>query len=98
MSPEPNPLDSPETFLNALPHLYPGWSEQYGGALEVARKTAQFQEQLNQQAQTIAAIRAAAIHELLKTQRGVDIAKQLGLTRAAISRLSKAEKIQGMPW
>lgn len=89
---EPTYLTTPEEFLKNLPHLPPGWAEKEGGLLEVVKQLGAFQQTLNNQAEDIAAIRTAAINELLKTYSGAQIGRELGLTRANISRLSKAKK------
>lgn len=85
-------LTTPEQFLNQLATLPPGWSQEEGGLLEVVKRLGTFQQILNSQAEDIATIRAAAINELLKTHSGAHIGRELGLTRANISRLSKAKK------
>lgn len=89
---EPKYLTTPEQFLDSLPHLPPGWTDEEGGLLEVIKRLGAFQQTLNNQAEDIAAIRTAAINELLKTHSGAQIGRELGLTRANISRLSRAKK------
>lgn len=85
-------LTTPEHFLINLPNLPPGWTDEEGGLLEVVKRLGVFQKTLNKQAEAIAAVRTAAVKELLKTHSGAQIGRELGLTRANISRLSKAKK------
>lgn len=91
-------LKSPEEFLNQLGTLPPGWAEEEGGLLKVVERLGTLQDELNQQSRMIAAVRAAAVAELLKTTSGADIARQLGMNRANISRLSKAERWNNPTW
>ena len=91
-------LTTPEQFLNQLEHLPPGWSEEEGGLIEVIKRLGDFQEELNSQSKQIAAIRAAAVAQLLKSKSGADIARELDLGRANISRLSKAPKWSNPQW
>ncbi|MFW0120223.1 hypothetical protein ACN08Y_09955 [Rothia sp. P5764] len=91
-------LTTPEQFLEQLDKLPPGWAETEGGLLEVVKRLGQFQDELNNQSQQIAAVRAAAVTQLLKSKSGAEIARELGLGRANISRLSKAQKWSNPTW
>ncbi|MEU7993587.1 hypothetical protein [Rothia amarae] len=91
-------LTTPEQFLKQLDHLPPGWAEEEGGLIEVIKRLGTFQEDLNEQSKKIAAIRAAAVAQLLKSRSGADIARELDLGRANISRLSKAPKWSNPQW
>lgn len=91
-------LTTPSEFLKNIENLPSGWAEAEGGLLAIIQRLGTFQDELNNQARDIAAIRAAAVAELLKTTSGAEIARQLGMNRANISRLSKAEKWSNPQW
>lgn len=94
---KPTYLTTPEQFLNQLNSLPPGWSEKEGGLLEVVKRLGAFQDTLNDQARAIASVRTSAIKELLKNHSGAEIGRELNLSRANISRLSKAKEDWNKP-
>lgn len=64
----------------------------------VAALTATMQERLAQQSKMIAEVRAAAIQEELKTRSGTDLARSFGISKAAISRISKLPTWKDPTW
>ena len=88
----------PQEFLRDVQNAAPGWSEKYGGPEGVALLAASLQAVLAEQSETIASVRAAAIKEQLKTRSGVDVAKSYGLSKSAISRISKMPAWKGDTW
>lgn len=64
----------------------PGWSVEYGGPEGVARLTLALQDALKVQASELAAVRAAAIKELLTTRSLAEVARLLGVSRQAVSK------------
>lgn len=89
---------TPEQFLTQVQSSNPGWSDQYGGPMGVATLCANLQEQLAHQSETIAAIRTAAIQELLKTHKGTELAATFGISRAAISNINRSNTWTEATW
>ena len=76
----------------------PGWSEKYGGPLGVAARCAGLQAELNRQSEQIAAVRVAAVQELLKTEPGINVAASLGVSKSAISKASMSSSWKDPRW
>lgn len=89
---------SPEEFLAEVQAAEPGWSEKFGGPLGVAARSAALQAELSRQSEMIAAVRVAAIQELLKTQAGIEVAASLGVSKSAISKATKSPTWKDPTW
>lgn len=101
MTTERAPTDNrptPETFLEQLAHAEPGWSDEHGGLIGVVTLCADLQTQIARQSEQIAAVRVAAIQELLKTRSGSDLAATFGVSKAAISKAARATSWEGVTW
>lgn len=62
----------------------PGWAQEYGGPAGVIRAVDQVQDDVRAVAAQVAAIRAAAVNELLRTQPVAQVARDLGVSRQAV--------------
>lgn len=89
---------SPEQLLLEAANAHPGWSHHHGGPEGVATLCSQLQTQLARQSEQIAAIRVAAIRELLKTRPGVEVAALLGISKSAVSKTHKAPAWKEPTW
>lgn len=89
---------SPEAFLAEVNAADSGWSEKYGGPLGVAARSAALQAELSRQSEMIAAVRVAAIQELLKSRSGVEVAALLGVSKSAISKAAKSPAWKDPAW
>lgn len=97
-TPTEDATHSPETFLAEVEHLQPGWSDTYGGPEGVATLCADLQTELVRQSEKIAAIRNAAIRQMLTTRSGVEVAKTLGVSKSAISKSLKSTPWKDATW
>lgn len=95
-APTRNP--SPEAFLAETAAAEPGWSDKYGGPLGVAARSAALQSELSRQSELVAAVRVAAIQELLKTHTGIEVAAALGVSKSAISKATKSPAWKEPTW
>lgn len=84
---------SPEAFLSEVENATPGWSEAYGGPHGVAVHIAELQAQLVRQSEKLAAVRVAAIRQMLTSQSGVEVAASLGISKSAVSK-----SLKNTPW
>lgn len=84
---------SPEEFLALIEQVEPGWSDEYGGPEGVAALCAELQTELVRQSEKIAAIRVAAIRQMLTTKSGVEVAAELGISKSAVSK-----SLKNTPW
>lgn len=89
---------SPEQFLAEVAAADPGWSERYGGPMGVVGHCGALQQRISEQSEAIAAVRVAAILELLKDYSGVELAAALGVSKAAISKATKANVWKEAQW
>ena len=80
MSAENEPAADPGQFLREVANADEGWSERYGGPEGIARWTLNLQDALKEQASDLAAVRTAAIREMLTTRSLADIAQALGVS------------------
>lgn len=94
----PNEVDDPGRFLHRLREAEAGWSAEHGGPAGIALLTLRLQDRLKVQAQELAAVRAAAIAELLKTQSLADVARQLGVSKQAISKAANGPRWGDPKW
>lgn len=95
--PAPAP-PAPHEFLATALRAEPGWSDTYGGPAGVAALCAALQSQVAEQSEAIAAVRVAAIQELLKTFSGVEVAAMFGISKNAISKLSRSAAWEDPTW
>lgn len=93
-----NAHPTPEEFLREVGAAEPGWAEKYGGPLGVAARCAGLQAELSRQSEQIAAVRVAAIQELLKTHSGIEVAASLGVSKSAISKAIKSNVWEDPTW
>jgi len=89
---------TPEQFLAELTNLRAGWADQHGGPAGVAALCSALQTDLARQSEQIAAVRVAAIHELLKTHSGVEVAAMFNISKAAISKIAKSAAWEAPTW
>lgn len=89
---------TPEEFLERVASAEPGWADQYGGPTGIVTLCADLQEQIARQSEQIAAVRVAAIQELLKTRSGANLAATFGVSKAAISKATRANTWEGATW
>ncbi|MBN6750220.1 helix-turn-helix domain-containing protein [Micrococcus luteus] len=82
------PPPDPGEFLNEVRHATPGWSAPYGGPEGIERLTVQLQDTLKQQSRDVAAVRVAAIQHMLTTQSASEVARRLGISRQALSKIA----------
>lgn len=92
------PALSPQDFLAAVSAAEPGWSDAYGGPVGVAAMCSALQQQISEQSEAIAAVRVAAIRELLKTHSGVEVAAMFGVSKNAISKTHRANAWEDPTW
>lgn len=81
---------TPEAFLAEVSSAQPGWSDKHGGLTGIVTLCADLQEQLARQSEQVAAVRVAAIQELLKTRSGTNVAATFGVSKPAISKAARA--------
>lgn len=89
---------SAQEFMELVDRAEPGWSEKFGGSAAVAAFTVVLQERIAELSAQVAAVRTAAIQDQLKDRKGVEVARSLGISRAAISRIAHAPVREGMIW
>lgn len=89
---------NPITFVDQVAHATPGWSDKHGGPEGVALLCSDMQQQITELSETIAAIRVAAVQELLKTKSGVEVSKTLGISKAAISKINRNQAWEESTW
>lgn len=89
---------SAQEFMELVDRAEPGWSEKFGGPGGVAAFTVVLQERIAELSAQVAAVRTAAIQEQLKERKGVEVARSLGISKAAISRIAHAPTREGMIW
>lgn len=89
---------TPEQFLQLAEGSEPGWSAELGGPLGVAALCAGLQQQLAEQSAAIAAVRTAAIRQLLEAHSGVEVAAMLGVSKNAISKTNRAQAWEDATW
>jgi hypothetical protein len=89
---------TPDIFLSQVADAEPGWSDRYGGPAGVVTLCAGLQERLMDQSEQIAAVRVAAIRELLKTHSGREVAAMFAVSPAAISKANNAAAWGGATW
>ena len=90
MSAENEPAADPGQFLREVANADEGWSERYGGPEGIARWTLNLQDALKEQASDLAAVRTAAIREMLTTRSLADIAQALGVSKQAVSKAANS--------
>lgn len=56
------------------------------------------QQKISSQSEAVAAVRVAALREMLTERSGVEVAASLGVSRAAISKTSKADAWKDAQW
>lgn len=95
---EPDLFSSPQDFLQKVPELQEGWSQPYGGPQAVAEKMVEFQQLLAVQSDQIAAVRASAINELLRTHSGAEVARLFGISRQVVKKVSLQNKWKDARW
>lgn len=88
----------PHEFLDDVAQAEPGWSQRHGGPTGVVATCAALQEELAAQSEAIAAVRVAAIQELLKTHSGVELARMFGVSKTAISKATRANTWKEPTW
>lgn len=91
-------VTTPAAFLTLVGEAEPGWSDQLGGPTGVVALCGALQEQLMSQSERIAAVRVAAIRELLKTHSGREVAAMFGVSPAAISKSNRGTSWEGATW
>lgn len=89
---------TPEQFLAEVAAAEPGWSQKHGGPYGVARICVDLQRQVAAMSEQIAAVRAAALQELLTTQSLADVAADLGVSKPAASKASRAPSWKDPTW
>lgn len=89
---------SPQQFLHLASAGEPGWSQRYGGTLGVAQLAVRMQQQLAHQSEQISAIRAAAVKHQLKTRSGADLAREMGVSKTAVSRMARSQEREEITW
>ena len=89
----PSRTVSPEEFLAEIERAEPGWSDAYGGPQGVATHVAELQAEVFRISEKLAAIRVAAIRQMLTTQSGVEVANTLGVSKSAVSK-----SLKNNPW
>lgn len=89
---------TPDEFLTEIAEATPGWSENYGGPHGVIALCGLLQQRIAEQSEAIAAVRVAAIRELLRDHTGVEVAASLGVSSAAISKTMKADAWEDAQW
>lgn len=92
------PCPTPQEFLAEVATAEPGWADRHGGPTGIVTLCADLQEQIARQSEQIAAVRVAAIQELLKTRSGTNVAATFGVSKAAISKTSRANTWKGATW
>lgn len=90
MSAENEPAADPGQFLREVANADEGWSERYGGPEGIARWTLNLQDALKEQASDLAAVRTAAIREMLTSRSLADIAQALGVSKQAVSKAANS--------
>ena len=90
MSAENEPAADPGQFLREVANADEGWSERYGGPEGIARWTLNLQDALKEQASDLAAVRTAAIREMLTTRSLADVAQALGVSEQAVSKAANS--------
>lgn len=88
----------PGEFLRQVATAHPGWSAPYGGPEGVARATLTMQDVLKVQASELAAVRAAAIEELLTTRSLSEVARMLGVSKQAVSKSVRSPRWSDPRW
>lgn len=89
---------TPADLIAAATSGQPGWSEPWGGPMGVARAAVAAQEQLNDLSQQIAALRAAALQHELEHRSLAEVARELDVTKQALSRASRADRLPIQTW
>lgn len=89
---------TPAEFLAEVAAAQPGWSQQHGGPYGVARMTVDLQRQVARMSEEIAAVRAAALQELLAMQSLATVAADLGISKQAASKASRAPSWKDPTW
>lgn len=84
--------EDPGLLIAAAREALPGWSAAYGGPVGVAILVRAFQRELEEIMQTYAALRAAAVAELLRDESLADVGRRLGISKTAVHELSRASK------
>ena len=97
MSAENEPAADPGQFLREVANADEGWSERYGGPEGIARWTLNLQDALKEQASDLAAVRTAAIREMLTTRSLADIAQALGVSKQAVSKAANSPHLDRPP-
>lgn len=96
---DPITLDvEPADFLAEIADPTPGWSQKYGGRLGVIALCGLLQQKIALQSKTIAAVRIAAIQDLLTETSGKELAEALNVSKTAISKSTKADAWENPQW
>ena len=88
----------PVDFLARAAAAEPGWSTAYGGPEGIARLAVDLQRQLNDQAEQIAQIRAAAVRELLSTRTLAQVGQMLGISKQAVAKIAHTPPGAELHW
>lgn len=89
----------PYELLNLLHHAgQPGWSDQWGGPLGIAKAAGAAQGTLRAQAALLARLRAAAIQEALTSQSLAEVARELGISRQAVHQAARGPAMSVDAW
>lgn len=83
------PARTVEDFLTHATVAPPGWSEDYGGPRGVIAEADRLQEGLRRQTREVAAVRAAALEELVRRANATAVAGDLGISLSAVYRSGK---------
>ncbi len=89
---------TPRRLMDAAASGSTGWADEWGGPLGVARAAVEAQQSLNEQAAALASLRAAAIQQALETQSLSDVARELGVSKQAISRAARVPALDVPHW
>lgn len=90
--------EDPSSFLREVRDAHPGWSTPRGGPEGVARHIDELQQVLRVQAQELAAVRAAALQELLQTHSLAEVADMFGVTRPAVYKAIRSPAWKDPRW
>lgn len=96
LNPDLNP--DPAEFLDEVANPTPGWSQKYGGRLGIIALCGSLQQKIALQSKTVAAVRTAAIQDLLSEMSGKDLAEALSVSKTSISKSTKADAWEDPQW
>lgn len=93
-----SPTPTPAEFLDEVADPTPGWSKKYGGRLGIIALCGALQQEIALQSKAVAAVRTAAIHDLLNEMSGKDLAEALSVSKTSISKSTKADAWKDPQW